>query len=37
MNNINKKNPEEFHIDVIFFAITGIRTDLPAPPNPDSW
>ena len=35
MNNIRKKTPEEFHIFVIFFAITGIRTDLPTLPNPD--
>ena len=38
MNNIRKKKtPEEFHIFVIFFAITGIQTDLPALPNPDIW
>ena len=36
MNNIRKKNtPEEFHIFVLLFAITGIRTDLPTLPNPD--
>ena len=29
MNNIKKKILEEFHIFVIFLAITGIRTDLP--------
>ena len=28
MNNVRKKKLEEFHIFVIFFAITGIRTDL---------
>ena len=30
MNNILKKTPEEFHIFVIIFSVTGIRTDLPA-------
>ena len=32
-----KKIPEEFYIFVIFFAITGIRTDLPTKllPNPN--
>ena len=30
MNNIRKKKTlKEFHTFVIFFAITGIRTDLP--------
>ena len=29
MNNIKKKIPEEFHIFIIFLAITGIWTDLP--------
>ena len=29
INNIKKKIPEEFHIFVIFLAITGVRTDLP--------
>ena len=30
MNNIRTKNtPTEFHTFVIFFSITGIRTDLP--------
>ena len=29
MNNIKKKIREEFHIFIIFLAITGIRTDLP--------
>ena len=30
MNNMReKKIPEEFHIFVIFFAVTGILTDLP--------
>ena len=30
MNNIRKKKtPVEFHTFVLFFAITGIRTDLP--------
>ena len=28
MNNILKNIPEEFHIFVIFLAITGFRTDL---------
>ena len=37
MNNIRKKTLEEFHISVIFFAITGIQTDLPTLPNPDIW
>ena len=38
MNNIKKKKiPETFRIFVIFFAITGIRTDLPTLPNPDFW
>ena len=35
MNNIRKKIPEEFHIFIIFFAITGIRTNLRTLPNPD--
>ena len=39
MNNIRKeKTPEEFYIFVIFFAITGIRTDFPTEfliPNPN--
>ena len=29
MNNIEKKIPEKFHIFVIVFVVTGIRTDLP--------
>ena len=33
MNNIRKKTPDEFHIFVVFFAISGIRTDLPT----DIW
>ena len=37
MNNIRKKKtPEKFYIFLIFFAITGARTDLPTQPNPDS-
>ena len=31
VNNIRKKKiPEKFHILLYFFAITGIRTDVPA-------
>ena len=37
MNNIRKKTPKDVHIFVIFFAITGIRTDLRTLPNPDIW
>ena len=37
MNDIRKKPPEEFHIFVIFFPITGIPTDLPTLPNLDIW
>ena len=39
MNNKykKKKTPEEFHIFIILFAFTGIRTDLPTEflPNPN--
>ena len=37
MNYIRKKTPEDFHIYVIFFAFTEIRTDLPTEfrPNPN--
>ena len=38
MLNIKKKNTaKEFYIFVVFFAITGIRTDLPTQPNLDIW
>ena len=30
MNNIKKKILQEFHIFVIFLAITGIHNDLPS-------
>ena len=38
INNIRKKKtPGEFHIFIILFALTGIRTDLPTEflPNPN--